>query len=55
MRGEGDRKEQIWDPLINEGIIVWFGGQVTVEFASVGPAVEFMYCLDSQEQFLCEY
>ena len=41
--------------LINEGVIVGFGGQVTVEFASVGPAVEFMCRLDGQERFLCEY
>ena len=41
--------------LINEGVIIGFGGQVTVEFASVGPAIEFMCRLDGQEQFLCEY
>ena len=41
--------------LINEGVIGGFGGQVTVEFASVGPAVEFMCRLDRQELFSCEY
>lgn len=41
--------------LINEGVSVGFGGQVTVEFASVGPVEEFMCRLDSQEQFSCEY
>lgn len=41
--------------LINEGVIVGFGGQVTVEFSSVGPAVEFMCRLDGQEQFSCMY
>ena len=41
--------------LINEGVTVGFGGQVIVEFASVGPAVEFMCRLDGQQQFSCEF
>ena len=41
--------------LINEGIAIGFGGQVTVEFAGVGPATEFMCRLDRQPQFSCEF
>ena len=40
--------------LINEGITVGFGGQITVEFAGVGPSTEFMCRLDQQPQFSCE-
>ena len=40
--------------LINSGVAVGLGGQVTVEFAGVGPAVEFVCRLDSQERFPCE-
>ena len=40
--------------LINEGVTVGFGGAVTVEFASVGPATEFMCRLDRQTPFPCE-
>ena len=41
--------------LINSGVTIGFGGQVTVEFAGVGPATEFMCRLDRQEQFSCEF